>query len=447
MEHRPNTAHTTLLRLFQFEKEIRHAQKHADLAYLIVNQLHSLLSFDSAVLFSLKHKSPRVEMISDIAVVERNAPYVVWLTQMAKALIKTGNANIAGPVDLAALKASGKSDDPEWYGRPVFWQPLITPEGHQVGGVWLIRETPFRPDELALLEKVAEVTAHAWQALLKRRPPRRSFRDLGLRSAILLVCLLLVPAMFIPVPQSVLAPAEVIAHRPALVTAPMDGVIETVAVSPNASVKKGDLLLSYDATEHQGRLAVAEEELLVAESQLLSARQAAFIDPRVKGQIAILQNRLDLRRTERDYARQMLDKINIRTARAGVAVFRDKADLEGVPVKAGQRLMLIAAPYDTELKIELPVADAIFFEDGAKVRLFLDRAPLSPIDATLVYSSFAADPTPSQVLSYHLKANFAGPDKPRLGLRGTAKISGEDVTLFFYLFRRPLSALRQYFGL
>ncbi|WP_259783031.1 efflux RND transporter periplasmic adaptor subunit [Aestuariispira ectoiniformans] len=445
MEHRPNTPHTTLLKLFQFEKEIRHAQKHADLAYLVVNQLRGLLPFDSAVLFSLHHKSPRVEMISDIAIVDRNAPYVTWLTGMIKALIKNGKAAAPGPIDVSALKADSISDDPEWSARPVFWQPLISPIGRQIGGLWLTREHSFRPEELALLDKISEVTAHAWEALDgKRKMPLHKIR---LRPLILAACLLLIPVLFIPVPQSVLAPAEVVARHPAMVTAPMDGVIKTVAVASNTPVQIGQVLLSYDATEHQGRLAVAEEELLVAESQLMSARQAAFVDPRVKGQIAVLQSRLNLRRTERDYARQMLDKIDITAARAGVAVFRDKADLEGIPVKAGQRLMLIAAPHDTELKIELPVADAVSFERGSQVRLFLDRAPLAPIDATLTYSSFAAEPPPSHVLSYHLKATFTGSDKPRLGLRGTARISGQDVTLFFYLFRRPLSALRQYLGL
>ena len=36
---------------------------------------------------------------------------------------------------------------------------------------------------------------------------------------------------------------------------------------------------------------------------------------------------------------------------------------------------------------------------------------------------------------------------PRIGLRGTAKIYGEKVTLFYYLARRPLAAARQFLGL
>ena len=36
---------------------------------------------------------------------------------------------------------------------------------------------------------------------------------------------------------------------------------------------------------------------------------------------------------------------------------------------------------------------------------------------------------------------------PRIGLQATAKIHGRRVTLFYYLFRRPLAQLRQFTGL
>ena len=44
-------------------------------------------------------------------------------------------------------------------------------------------------------------------------------------------------------------------------------------------------------------------------------------------------------------------------------------------------------------------------------------------------------------------ADFQGAaPEVRIGWHGTAKIYGEDVPLFFYLFRRPLSAIRQFVG-
>ena len=36
---------------------------------------------------------------------------------------------------------------------------------------------------------------------------------------------------------------------------------------------------------------------------------------------------------------------------------------------------------------------------------------------------------------------------PRLGVRGTAQVAGDDVPLALYLFRRPLTVARQWTGL
>ena len=68
--------------------------------------------------------------------------------------------------------------------------------------------------------------------------------------------------------------------------------------------------------------------------------------------------------------------------------------------------------------------------------------------ATLASSSYEAEPTPDGTLAFTLRAQFEGGEEvPRIGLRGTAKVYGERSSLFMFLFRRPLSALRQGLGL
>ena len=51
-------------------------------------------------------------------------------------------------------------------------------------------------------------------------------------------------------------------------------------------------------------------------------------------------------------------------------------------------------------------------------------------------------------LAYRIYADFEQTDdeKLRIGLQGTAKIYGERVSVFFYIFRRPISYVRQFFG-
>lgn len=437
-----------LLNLFQLEKEIRQADHIRGLSYVLVNRLRSLVAFQQGCLFLYSGQGrARVEMVSDVAKVDPNAPYVRWLTACAGHLKKAQKDRTLAPVGEGDLGEKERKNWPEWGAKQVFWVPLIAPGGRLVGALWLTRQQPFPEEDRVFLEKIAEVAAHAIQALSPRNSARWPVSSTRKYIAGGTLGLLLVLAMLFPVSQSVLAPAQVIARNPSVIAAPMSGVIETVEVDPNSTVHEGQVLLRYEDTDLRGQLAIAREEFLVAQTELLSASQAAFGDVRIKGKIATLKNRLKLQQVKLDFTRQQVDKIKLRAPMNGVAVFQDKADLVGVPVKTGQRLMHIADPKDTQLQIDLPVGDAIFFERGAKVRLFLDKAPLSPLEARLFHSSFEPQMTAQGVMGYRLIARFdKGEGLPRLGLRGMAKISGEDVSLFYYIFRRPLTALRQMVG-
>jgi hypothetical protein len=78
----------------------------------------------------------------------------------------------------------------------------------------------------------------------------------------------------------------------------------------------------------------------------------------------------------------------------------------------------------------------------------LHTEPLSPRAARLVEASYQASISPDGVAAYRLRAKFnEGVELPRIGLRGTARISGDWVTLGYFLFRRPLSTVREWTGL
>ena len=115
-------------------------------------------------------------------------------------------------------------------------------------------------------------------------------------------------------------------------------------------------------------------------------------------------------------------------------------------------MALLADPAETAVLIWLPAADAIDIEPGAAVRLFLQVAPLEPLSARLVQTSYQAVLSPDGIASYRLRARFVLEDGERaarlarIGLRGTAKLYGDRASLGYYLFRRPLAFLRQWTG-
>jgi multidrug efflux pump subunit AcrA (membrane-fusion protein) len=251
----------------------------------------------------------------------------------------------------------------------------------------------------------------------------------------------------LPVTLSALAPAEVVPFKPAIVRAPLDGVVDHFLVEPNATVAAGQPLLDLDSRAIQNKLDVAGKELAVAEAEYRQAAQEAVFDDKSRAKLAVLKGRMDQRRADVAYAQSLLDRIHVTASRAGLALFEDPNDWIGRPVTIGEKLLEIADPAQAELEIWLPAADAITLKPGAAVELFLNVSPGAPLKAKLRQASYEATLSPSNLLGYRLKATLDDPaEAPRIGLRGTAKLYGERVSLFYYLARRPLAATRQFLG-
>ena len=101
-----------------------------------------------------------------------------------------------------------------------------------------------------------------------------------------------------------------------------------------------------------------------------------------------------------------------------------------------------------ELRIDVAMPDAGALIPAGRVKLFLDIEPLTPRHASIVRSDYKARPGDNDVLVFKTFARFdADEPPPRIGLRGTAQISGEQTFLGLFLFRRPLASARQYLGL
>ena len=106
------------------------------------------------------------------------------------------------------------------------------------------------------------------------------------------------------------------------------------------------------------------------------------------------------------------------------------------------------SPVCTGVLVWLPASDALNLEPGAPIRLFLHTDPLSPLGAELFQTSYQATQSPDGIAAYRLYGRFVdGVAQQRIGLRGTARVSGSWALLGYYLFRRPIAAVREWTGL
>ena len=436
------------LALLQLESQVRKAQTVKELCFLLANETRRLVDFRQACIFSINPNGRargRVEAVSSVAVVDRNAPMINWIERVISELWDQGSLQAPGTLSSTSCSTDLQRDWKSFAFPHVLWCPLIRVDQQVIGGLWLTRETPWQEGEVQLIRRFAETVAHAWQALGGTKRRVKNWKVL--KKWIWGVLVVLMAAMWLPVRLSTLAPVEVVPRDPSVVTAPLDGVLGDILVHPNTLVQTGQTLFRYEDTKFRNQFEVAEKNLSVTWMEYRKVSQGAFTDHDTGAGMPVQASEVRLKEAERDYAWDMLQKVEVKSSRTGIVIFTDKSEWIGKPVVVGERIMEVANPKEFELKIDLPVEDAIVLREGAEVEVFLNANPLRAIPAQLIHASYHASILPTNVLAYRVEAEFTeSPEDIRIGWQGTAKIYGEPVTLFFYLFRRPLGVLRQTLG-
>jgi multidrug efflux pump subunit AcrA (membrane-fusion protein) len=292
------------------------------------------------------------------------------------------------------------------------------------------------------------VTGAYAHALRVHRPPKLLHRLSLPRWALVGLPLAAAILAIVPVPMTILAPFEIVPQNPVSVTAPLDGVIQHIGPDANSVVEVGTLLFQLDTTELMSKSLVSAQQVVVAEARLATAQNGAFADKDMKRSVKTLMTELDLAKAEHDLSKSKLQRAEVVATAKGLLVYSTKADWLGKPVRTGEKVMEIADPGRVTARIDVNVHDAIALDGTARARLFLDANPLQPLDAQVYERSYNASEIPGGSLAFTVRAELSDKNAaaPRIGLRGTAQLIGDDVALGYYLLRRPLSELRQYFG-
>ncbi len=436
----PEDQSVSLLRLLQLEADIRRIETERELIYHLANESRSVLGFRQAFVFRFRRRW-KLEAVSSIAGFDRNAPINRQVTTFVAGLEFD---KAPRRVDLEDCQT--ESHLKAHIFRKGIWIPLATRKGRLFAGILVLRERPWREDQLPLAERLADAYAHGWQALVGNALERRGWPR-G-RFVLLIVLLVLVAVGFIPAPLTVLAPVEVNGKDRVTVTAPLNGVIKEVLVEPNSEVSTNTVLARFDNTELKNALEIAERRIVVAQAELTQTQNASFGDRDAGRDIKIVEAELALALAERDLAKDRLSRVQILAGAAGIAVFEDSRALTGRPVAVGERLMEVVNPMEKEFKIRIPVDDSIVLAEAARVRVFLDSRPLEPINGEIVRTSYRASAHEDGSFAYTViaRAETEAMKDVRIGAYGTAQVFGERHSLHFIVFRRPLSWLRQAVG-
>lgn len=452
MSEHPPVAAGPLAAMLELEQKLRKAASLAQLSFTIVNQTQSCVPYAQAVLL-LGSDAPswRVYAASDIASVDHTSPYVAWIERLVRERCTSGAE--PGQAMLQPQDVAEASREPwaEMAPGHLLWQPLtVEARGGETNGLLLLfRDSPWTEAERALGSHLASSMGHALFAL-RRIDPMRHMRSLvkSRRATMGMLAGLLI-LMVWPVRLSALAPVEVIAQDPVVISAPMEGAIREIRVVPNQAVAKGDVLAVMEDAELSSALEVARRDLYVAQAELRTSQHTGFQDPSQKADLAELEAKVRVRQAQVEYAQGRFERATIRAPGNGVAVLGDPDEWKGRPVRVGERILLVARPEKVDLQVMLAVKDSIALVENAEIKVFFDNDPLDARQAVLRHAAYEPQRTPEDILAYRLVATPGtddGDPLPRIGMRGTARVYGERVSLFFYLFRRPITSLRQWLG-
>ena len=434
------------------------ARTPQELGFVFCNQTRSLVDYRQASLVELaSNRRPKLVAHSGLSDVDVNTPYAIWLSDVS-ARVREHCRGLSAEARVLALSPDMLGTElaaawSEWLPSDVWVLPLVGPDGEPHALLFLARDTPW-PNQLGpespefVLLQVANLYGFAWWAL-SAQPSRlgKWWKGVSTKRRARQIALVLVLLMLVPIREYTLVPAEVISTRSEVIASPRDGVIRRMKVLPNTPVKAGQVLAELDDVTLGNKLSVAQAELDTASMEMHQAAQQAMESQAAKGDLSVAEGKFREREVEVASLKTEIDKLTIKAPGDGVFVYTDPDEWAGRPVQTGERVGTLADPTHLGVRAWAPVGEPTNLAPGAPMTVFLRVAPLSPVDASLDYAGYETVDAPNGVASYLLRGSIAKPPADvRIGLQGTARVSGHWNVLGYLLLRRPLAAARTWCG-
>lgn len=410
------------------------AKTKQNLAFLILNDTTQVVRYNRAVLWDMEGKKPKLIGISGQTDIHRNSPIVLQWKQIIESLD-----------DLKKTQILQNTPSAESNRSSVVWLPIIY-QDKLLLGLWLERweGAAWAEDETIIINFLLQGYAAAWAKILpKFTLPIFKIRPSVAVSSVAIVLLL----TLVKVPLRIVAPCEIVAKDPTIISAPLEGIIEGLHVDPGQTVEKGQLLFNYDKRVPLQELKVAEKQVEIAESELNRTNVLAYTDKKMLGDISILELRLKKELFDLELAKYRAGKLDVKAPKEGVVVMNNPDNWRGTPVKIGEKIMMLADPQMTKVRIWVPESDNIVIDFKKPIKVFLNTNPENSYKAQLNYISAYSIVNEKSLTSFIAEADWVEKNKNfKLGLKGSAVLYGDNVSLFYYIARRPWAFLRNWLG-
>jgi multidrug resistance efflux pump len=435
--------------LHQLVLESIQAATRQELVFRMLNRTVGLCKYDRALFFKAASKSLKLFGISGQSDVNSTSEKTAQWLKLASNLNESERLHILTKDDFPEeVQNDWEAYSRECSNTTVIWIPLKA-WGEHVGGLWLERwsDIPWTEGDERILASLGIGYGGAWERMHPPKPWLDMFQRIAKkkRSAATVIILTML-LLFLRLPLRVVAPCEVVAEKPFVVTAPLHGVVEGIKVSPGDSVSEGQVLFVYNKQVIQQELDVAHEQVEIIKSNLDRVRMQAFVDPRARSEISILEHRLKQEMARFELAQYNASRLEVTAGISGVAVLSNPEKWRGRPVAVGERVLSIVKPGNTKIKVWVPEDDNIVFNPDHPAKVLLNVFPETDMAASITYVGGEVIPSPQRIQCVEVEAKWIDHDpRVKIGLKGVSVLYGKKVMLLYWLFRKPWATINGFF--
>ncbi len=426
-------------------------------ATMAVNNARPVVGFRSSSLLRLQDR--KAEILSQYAQVEPNH-------NSRQSLLYRDLLELAGELqDTVEISAANASDygDGSVVGElcpdntTILLVPLKAPSFLNTPSfqlVWLL-EFDTKPPAYSVTSAKLLSSSYA-EALYCQRLGGSRLKAFGRRRRLNLTLLFwlvvlagLVYVMFQPINEKVNAEFELKAPQITAVYAWFDGPIAECYRRNGEYVRQGDVIAEYDTSQLLHRLAAAEAAKREIEAEL-ELKEKSFADKNSLGEVPLLKARLASAEVTIKEAQWYLDHSKLAAPRDGMLQLTDQRPeaLRGKAVRTGDKIFDVLGG-DGGMDVKIPVLESessilLNLHEGDNLTLFLHTSPDTPITAKVREISPAPELTEQRTYCYTITAELPEETAKNLkyGMRGIAKVEGEQVSIGYFLFKSVILYLR-----
>jgi multidrug resistance efflux pump len=419
--------------------------KRQELIFQILNDTLQLVPYDRAVLWKMSGRKPSILGASGQSQINKDAGMAEHWQTVIRDLKK--------PEEIQELSEDSFKKHPALFKEikrgslkpQILWLPIHT-KNKQTMGLWLERwhQKPWTAGEIDILSFLAQAYGSAWEKFLPKVP----IKQVSKKPAFIISALLLMSLFLVEVPLRIVGSCEVVGKDPVVMTAPLDGIIKQVVVKPGQYVQEGDLLFIYDTRLPEQSYKVAQKQVEVTESELHRAMAMTFQDKKQGlSEVAILRETLEKDKLGLQKSEQELLMAKVLSPISGVVLLDSPEKWRGNPVQLGELVLKVSDPSETKISIWIPEDDNIALDSSKQTRIMLNVSPEETFEGKLDYISSYGDVNEKGIPGFKAEANWVKtPENAKMGLKGTAVLYGEDVSMFYWIVRRPWTTVRKFLG-